>query len=773
MICAVVALSQHASADELEGRTLTRIDELESAIVGGLTDLIMGDGGAGGDIGTVTVVSSTERKLSVRISVTGLNNRFVVVKAGDAEGLPQSGVTVSKTKVSSGLSSIDATIELAPGLAEGFTLDSPTLVVSAERNDGIEVRSALFALNKSWSVAVAAENVIVQSRLTPIGQANTLLASLRAPPSTGVSPPPRTVKPLPGDVISLDPSVLTLRPELRASIRGVGTVAEPAAPAAAPGFAIDSSAMRRVAVAQPMLLSRPSAVSESSAETASVAQPASSSSAMVAKTELAKTIDYAQLKEDNQILVAQLPTDRIRLYDFSNFEFAKPNQAAATEPASTQPTNMVANSAPPVFDVVQTEPGISVDLAEVLGMERAIFPDQNPRSGIFYYIPRLYRIAYDREIGGSQGLAMRIDYSTLAEPGETDSSVNVAMTLEAPLDGNGIAVAWQLVKAYAATRTDMTFTELRPLPIASVPAFDFSGSLAGAVDPEKIAVIAFSDFLEGLQVSWRTDPVRAENIRRQLSDVSMGITGRALFPLPSSTVGAVREIPARVNLSDPAVFEAIEFNRAGEMRNVSPLPVRLKYLHALVLAADGGPRVYSWSLGDVTVPAKSRLALDMTDFPAGIDAIADRIWIDYRLDPACGDCVTKVVEDVLRGGVWPDTGTITVAALPSAFEDGTAEIVMDVRSRFFKPTEREVTTAPPLYLRAGAPAEKIEPLFMADQVSPETGETWPLFEYRLSVIREDGEQVDGEVWIPANSLRVTPGSFQLKQSLGTSPSGSP
>ncbi|EPC01619.1 hypothetical protein L861_16505 [Litchfieldella anticariensis FP35 = DSM 16096] len=472
----------------------------------------------------------------------------------------------------------------------------------------------------------------------------------------------------------------------------------------------------------------------------------------------------SNLRTLNQDVLADLPLRDFELREVPEHAFPIPQPQNEDEPESRQPTHLVETSGPALFSLVRSEPDVDVDLHRVLGIEPAILPDRNAASGIYYYIPSTYRLAFNRDLGGSRGLALRIDYDRVTAPGADENAVRVAMTLETPLDGNGLAIVSKLMQAYARARSDLRFTELRPLPLASVPGFEFESNLAGMVEPEDIAVTAFSDFLEGLVVTWRTDPVRAERIRRDLTSELAGITGTARFPLPSEGQQLVREVPAQVRLSDPEVFEAVRFDWSGSLENVSPVPVRLKYLHALVLSAPGSPRIYTWSLGDATMPAGSEATLDLANFPSALDTMADRIWIDYGLDPACDGCLGPVVEEVLNGGVWPDTETVEIHALPSLFEEGEDEIVeieVQMRSRFFEPGDRTLREAPPFYLTPEVTEHSVGPLFPDDRADA------PLYEYLLSVRYGSGRFLDGQNWISQDRTRLRPGRFQRDQSLGT------
>ncbi|WP_316013354.1 hypothetical protein [Roseobacter sp. HKCCA0434] len=682
---------------------------------------------------TVAYGGETPHGIFLYIKAGGLRGHIVTVEFTDADGAAIPGLPSERIVLRDTDQLLQLTLEAPPAPPAIAAETAYIRLIASFRGGGRDMMRLYFPHQRNW---VSAPPVI---RAEPVGEAVALLRRLARQQRL----PARTVTVPPDSAVTLDPAI-NLSPEVVERLR----VANPQIRPQFGPFLVDSQvdAMRRIEL--PQRFERIEAV-EPVVEMRSI-------DLGTAATRI------EAMRRQNEIVLADVPVADLKFIDPQAFTYVAP-EPEETRPTSTDPSHQVAPSGPAIFSFVATEPEAQVDLAEVLGIEPAILPDTNAASGVFYYVPSRYRLAYDRDLGGSRGLALRIDYDAV-EGGADAQSVRVAMTLQAPLDGNSIAVTQALLQAYAEAHPPLHFAELRPLPLASVPEFAFGASLAGTVAEEDIAVTAFTDLLEGLQVTWRTDPVRAERIRRDLASEVTGITGAARFALPSTGPAQRLDVPAEVRLSNPELFDAVRFTRDGAVENVSPLPVKLTWLNALVLADEGGPRVYSWRLDGTGVAPGGEAILDLAEFPEQIDTIADRIWLDYTLDPACTNCLAGIVEEVLAGGVWPDTETIEIAPLDSLFDAETVEVELEVRSRFLDPTDRTLRTLPPLYLVAGEGSQFVGPVFPP---APGTAEAEgdPLIEYRLSALMQTGEMREGTVWLPFDRTRLRPGAFQLEQSL--------
>lgn len=718
-VVAVAALGPAAvpaHADDLEGRTLTRVDQAENAL-----ELVVlrigldGEDKVDGEIASVTVTASNERGVTLGIVYRGYQGAELAFEVQDADKraiprIPEARYVVPEAAADAEQTAV---VELAldERTEEGFEARS-SRVRMAIRKRGKRTTQHLFtwALDKAWTHAISNENLVVRVTPRPLGETADWVRNLTQP-------------------------------------------AQPRPPQPQPQPALQPVAVR------PLLLDRSAVARLATVETAS---PTARPAATATVTSTTRIAAAKTLRNENLALISKLPSGYTKLA-ITDYRFA---QAKPTSPTSTEASNQVANGSVDLLSLLRFEDGVEFDASDLLGVARYVYPDANPNSGVFYYVPRAYRLSYDPNVGGGKGLGFRITYDR-RRAGEEAPSVRMAASFDSAVDLKEIQLAERILAA--VDRADASFEfkpPLKPFPLAAPPAFDFSGALAGHVDPGRIAVVALSDTLEGIDVSWATDAIAAQNIRRDLRD-GTPITGIAGFDPPGENAPRLA-MPVRVDITDPDVYHAVSWRRDAPIRNVSPLPIVLEYVHALVIEGNR-PRMYSWALDDTALPSSSTLELDFGAIPEAVDGKAERIWLQYRLDRSCDSCVDGVVDTLLSGDVWPDTGAITFRSLTPLESVGAAEIWVDVRSRFFDPGERDVTAGPQTTIVADRASYTVEPIFLTNRLDPQTGEAWPLFEYRLTVVMPDGTVHEGAAWLPSERDTVVIGPVQIEQSLGFLP----
>lgn len=715
---AVVTMAALAPAvvmaqDDFEGRSLTRVDQAENALE--LVVLRIGlddEDKVDGEIVSVTVTASNERAVTLGIEYRGYQGAEFAFEVQDTDKHAISRIPEARYVVPEAAADAEQTavVELAldDRTEEGFEARSSRVRMSI-RKRGKRTIQHLFtwAMDKAWTHAISNENLVVHVTPRPIGETADWVQNLARPAQPHPPQPQPALQPV------------TVRPMM-----------------------LDRSAVARLATR----------------ETATpTPRPAAATATATTRIAAANT-----LRNENLALISKLPGGYTKLA-ITDYRFA---QARPTSPSSTEASNQVANGSVDLLSLLRFEDGVEFDASDLLGVARYVYPDANPNSGVFYYVPRAYRLSYDPNVGGGKGLGFRITYDRRRE-GEEAPSVRMAASFDSAVDLKEIQLAERILAAI--DRADASFKfrpPLKPFPLAAPPAFDFSGALAGHVDPERIAVVALSDTLEGIDVSWATDAIAAQNIRRDLRD-GTPITGIAGFDPPGENAPRLA-MPVRVDITDPDVYHAVGWHRDAPIRNVSPLPIVLEYVHALVIEGNR-PRMYSWALDDTPLPSSSTLELDLGTIPEAVDEKAERIWLQYRLDRSCDACIDGVVDTLLSGDVWPDTGAITFRSLTPLESTGAVEIWVDVRSRFFDPGERDVTEGPQTTIVADRASYTVEPIFLTNRLAPDTGEAWPLFEYRLTVVMPDGTVHEGTDWLPSERDTVVIGPVQIEQSLGFLP----
>ena len=409
----------------------------------------------------------------------------------------------------------------------------------------------------------------------------------------------------------------------------------------------------------------------------------------------------------------------------------------------------------PPFGDVRTE-DIRLDLTRVLNVYPEVYQDQEPASGIFYFLPHEYALKWDE----ADGYEFRTVYSAAAQGAA--GQVLMAARLDGGLGPRDLEIASRIVQAYAQSR-GMTFRELRPLPIDTL-SISISDDLGRySIPTDRVAVHGLSDVTGQLDVSWVTDERTKDFIQEALVE-NVGINGSVTYAPTGNGLGP-RTVPIHMLLGDYTTFGPFRWDRTG-WRNPTPYPVTLRYLHALRLAPGAPPIVNSWSLRETRVPPGGQVRWSAAAVPFWIDSQAQKMWIDYTVDQSCRECGTDAIAGLTGGVSTPGSSQITFHSLTPLAESGAHSILVEVRSRYFEPQGEQLRTRS-FVVDADDKDFLLGPIFGSDR---STGRAGPMFEFRLSLTMKDGDvQAGNAAWVPGDKLWMPIGRRQLDQSLGTSP----
>lgn len=409
------------------------------------------------------------------------------------------------------------------------------------------------------------------------------------------------------------------------------------------------------------------------------------------------------------------------------------------------------------FAGVRTE-DIGLDVARVFDFSPDVYPDQNPASGVFYFVPGAFGLAWN----ATDGYQFRTVYGA-AEAAGAAGQVLMAARLDAGIGAAEVKLAAELVRAWAQAN-GRPFTELRALPVDSVRVSLAEALSTFDVRGDRVAVHGLTEVLGQLEVSWVTDERAALFVREALVE-NVGLGGSAHF---HAVGGQLRErsVPVRLRLADEASFGTMTWDRLG-WRNRTPFPVTLRWLHALRIAPGQPPVVHSWALGDTRVPPGGQVRWNSTAVPAWLDRESRKMWLDFSVDGSCAECGNDAIAAMTGGVSSTGSSEITFRTLTPLADTEAFEIVAEVRSRFWDPRGR-TPQIKRVVLDADGKEFRLGPLFVDAGRAASGSEA--LFEYRLALTSRDGRTNEGEGrWIPARDLRVNVGSHQVQTSLGSLP----
>lgn len=747
---------------DLQGRELQPFVD-EQALIGGLLRGLMNDKAA--TLDKVTVGEDSERRLVVHVSGKRLAGKEVRAEVLDGQKAVQREVPAARVTLPEADEG-DLTLDLDAAAPEGTELRSAYLRLRVHKpGKSAAETERMFQLPKKWSRAISAENLVLKVVMQPEGAA----ARLREQPIL-VMPRLQTVR-LATPVVAATAVAVTATLEQDSNRPGMDYTSFNLASA---DPRLCQQACEREARCQSFTYVKPGVQGSSARCWLKTGVPAARRDSCCVSGVKAKPAEGAAATTVRGAAVATLA--------------ARPLTLATARPAAAPPATTVikplAVSAKPMLEVSRFKFGLPaenlgkgargpgalpIDLVSQIGFEAGqdpaevmriwpqVYQDRNPASGIFYFMPKAYHLLWDP----AEGYGLRMLYGAAAGSDQAGAVV-MAARLDAGVDSGDIAFVGDLLRAWQKRNPGSVFTELRRLPIDKPPEISLAGGLQQvySIPADKIAINAISDALGQIDIQWATDSVTKENLQIALVE-DIGINGSLTFS-PAGGALPPQRIPVEIKLADRTTFGDIRWQRGAKWRNVTPYPLRLRYMHALLFENDL-PIVYSWKLDDVTVPPRAQAEFDSARVPAWLDGKAKRMWLDYAVERDCAACDREVVAAITGGVSTLGAAPITFHTLTPLADLNAAEMSVMVRSRYFDPHSREVQTKGPLVLKADGEDFSIGPLYQDPQAEG------ALFEYQIELVMKDGTTYNGANWVAADRLRVVIGTSQIRQSIGRLP----
>lgn len=727
LLCGALSLSLASSARaDLTGKTLKPVVGMKFGVESALGSLLGGT--ITGEVTQVSVKREEPTRVTVTVAYTGFEGGKLWGEVTTSDRKTHRQIKgASPVALEGGGGETDLVFELDPNAPDGTLVKTSYLKISVARADKASAAYVkAFEMPKSWENGTRAENVLITVTPKPAGATT---ASLGATPGAPV--PPKAIHPslIRAGVLATPTRALTIQP--RTAVASSPATAAPAAPApSAPAGA----AVRSINLATTRQI------------TAREATPATSP----AMTRMMTPNTAVETKSEPAAkLIARKDMISLR-----NFRFGLP---PADPGSTTAPKGPEATPVEPLAELRCED--IELDPSHVLGVFPAFYPDQNPASGIFYFLPYSYSLRWSEDAGYD----LRMIYSATAGGG--NGEVAMAARLDAGLGIKERQIATDLIRAYASTH-GMKFEALRALPIDSISVSIADDLRRYNIPSDKIAVTGLADFLGQVDVSWTTDPVTKENLQQALVE-DVGISGRVTL-YPSGGKLAPVDVPIQIRLADYVTFGGFRWNRAEAWKNQTAYPIKLRYLNALVLDASSKPIVYSWDLSSARVPPAGRAQWAAASVPGWIDAQAKRIWLDYAVESSCQSCDDAVIRSITGGVSSAGPSNITFHTITPIADAHATDIQVLVRSKYFDPQSRELQTKSVVFDADGKDFT-MGPIYLGTRQLGESVPGDPLFEYLLTVNTGTGDQLKATKWLSSDDVRQVIGRHQLEEALGSLP----
>jgi hypothetical protein len=219
---------------------------------------------------------------------------------------------------------------------------------------------------------------------------------------------------------------------------------------------------------------------------------------------------------------------------------------------------------------------VGLDRTDILNIAPEIFQDGNKESGLFYYHPQSYNLAWTAD----GGYGMRMLYGAAREVGASGEVVMTAR-LDARVGVTDAQLIRRLMEAHVKRNPGITFRELRPMPLKEPPAVSLSYGLTSLyeIPTERIVTTQLSDALASIDIAFATDAITIENLQMLLKE-NVGINGKVVFAPASKTV-ASREIPLEINIASPQTFGVFPLDQGNDLEKRDTLSADTQILACL------------------------------------------------------------------------------------------------------------------------------------------------------------------------------------------------
>lgn len=389
-----------------------------------------------------------------------------------------------------------------------------------------------------------------------------------------------------------------------------------------------------------------------------------------------------------------------------------------------------------------------------------VFEDANAASNTYYYLPKSYKLAWDRD----KGYGFKFLYG--AQRGDSPDTVTIAARVTSAVTQSDLNLLKSTLEAWCSAN-GRPAPKLRPFPILNAPVCTLKGELARYNIPDdKVFVVEGAPDASEFNIAITTDTVTKENIQLAMTE-GVGLNGFVKFKSGESNDV---NIPLTIKFGDRGSFGTRIFSRSVTsanripFANPSPVPVRLDYLHILRKVGNAY-RVLSYSLNQAEVPAGETSTLLTDRIPGWLDSNADtkRMWIDYTVLED-DEATNAAIKDATGGVSSMTQGDITFTTLTPLADTGVKFVLLEVKSKYFDSRASAESTKTILIDKDGAPF-KIGPLFLVNRQAGEAKPGDPLFQYRMKLVFADGREKQGRTWVEASDLNLFLGKIQLQKVL--------
>jgi hypothetical protein len=770
----VVTYGNAQNFSGLKDKQLNSIADITAAITGLFSSKVQGDFSA------ITVTYDSENKLKLKIDYTGFETAYIAIAVQDNQKKGQQLISKEAFSLEGKTSPLEVILSLNESASEGTALESTYLEIKIAKKKGSFPKIILYSLNKKWQKEINAENLVIPITLEPVGSAADLKESNQILVKPKIKPTFKIAKVNPA-IFKTSTSSPVRTPITRT------TTPTSSKPKNINGTWINNDKNTK-GITKIIISNNGKKIrvygkcSPTDCDWGSRTLSAAAGSKTYSATfNSSIATSYLKLK-----FTTDLKLSHNRVYKKGNKKVKKeaifkkqvvmytiytPIKTIRSLTTTTNPSPNNNNTSTNIEPQGPDNYPISLwdDLVadnnfefpyEITNIRMDIYPDKNLKSGVFYYLPNAYHLRWNAD----EGYQFRMLYGT----GDDASSGNVKMsgTLTPGIGNSEVALMKILLQSYTKNNPIYTYKELKIIPIKSKLKISLSSGLEGQynIPADKIDVTVQSTITAPIEISWVTDNRTKEEMQVALSE-GVGING-AMTLVPNSETIPEQPILVRIALSDARTLGRfiLEPNqwRTKKWTNNTPYPLKLKFIHALVIEKEGNksiPLIYSWSLGNTEVLSKAKVDFDANKMPEWLENKnkIERLWIDYTIVD-CETCVNKVMDELTGGTSGSKIKNITMESFQVFEKLDAALLRVKIRSKQADPKRNTVVELSAVRIEEDLSTYSTGPLYVPEGANAE-------YEYFFTLVMSDGVSYNSDDWTPSNEQELFIGLHTLKEAI--------
>lgn len=373
-------------------------------------------------------------------------------------------------------------------------------------------------------------------------------------------------------------------------------------------------------------------------------------------------------------------------------------------------------------------------------LEQWVYEDREKTSGLYYFYPREFRLAWDPR----SGYLISFQYNK-----KEDASDKTSVLMTATLVG-GYNIADRNILEHLLKdnlKGKQSFKALKPLPIYDMKISLEALAVGFDIPDEQITATSVNNIAGKIRITVAMTETNIEEVIAALQSFQ-GIGGYFSFPLEEGENPTAVSIPIHLSFWNYALLEQKNWKRGDPYNNLSDFPVCLKKLTVLT-KRQNRIESYEYNLGNIMIPPRKVLPIQASAIRTDANALKYIFETEVKCNE-CPECMNKVVAELRKGITQTRIENLEVTVIPNVFtEFNLFEVLFLAESRFFNPVATGLVTRE-IKLTAQNNVSRDIPVYLG---ATNIIRSAPVLRYRISVITNDGEKLDSGQWIESDVVK--------------------